>query len=185
MFKTATLSAAAVALLAGAGAAQAKDARCINTNLPVDWIRIWDLELGETDLDKVGGLPCDKNWDRTPSDDSVPVDIQNSIGELLIAKDGVMDTLEVMGTNGDADVYYCEDGLRWFSVDQYGGCTLKDGKRFKYKGKTYKNTSPNSKGDYKYVDSVKATVSYVCNGQARIRRIGVSYSAVVKHDQCS
>ena len=175
--KTAAVVGLAVACLS-VGSAAAKDARCINIALPEKFIRVWDLELGEDRLSKVGGLPCDKkDWVRISNNDKASrTGVTASIGDLLI--DQVMDDLEVMGDNDNASAYYCPDGIKWYAVNKFNGCNLRDGSEFSLGGKTY----PNDEEGMSWVQSIKATVSYVCNKQARQRDIGVSYTAVVKSE---
>lgn len=149
------------------------DARCIYQALPKKFIRVWDLDLGQDSLSKVSGLPCDdKDWQRISTNDKASrTGVTNSVGDLLIEQ--VMDDLLVMGDNDNASAYYCPDGIQWYSVNKFNGCNLKQGSEFSLKGKTYEN------GDTSWVQSVKATVSYVCKNQARRRDIGVAYTAVV------
>jgi hypothetical protein len=176
---TAIMACVAVACLS-VGSAAAKDdgdARCIYQALPEKFVRVWDLDLGQTSLSKVGGLPCDKDWERISTDDQGSrTGVTNSIGDLLIEE--VMDDLLAMGDNDNASAYYCPDGIRWYSVNTFNGCNLEDGKKFSLKGKTYENNDE----DMSWVQSIKATVSYVCNKQARRRDIGVSYTAVVSSE---
>lgn len=179
MVSNKTKMTAAVAVVAVASqASAAKDARCIHQALPEQWIRVWDLELGETSLSKVGGLPCDKGWySISKNDKGSRTGVTNSVGNLLIEQ--IMDDLQSMGSNGNADAYYCPDGIQWYSVNSFDGCNAKDGTKLTLKGKTYQND------DTSWVQSIRATVSYVCTHQARRRDIGVSYSAVVSNDVCS
>ena len=173
---TAIMACVAVACLC-VGSAVADD-RCITQALPTKFIRVWDLELGEGVLSNVGGLPCDnQDWVRIRRNDKPSrTGVTNSVGMLLM--DQVMDDLEAMGDNDNASAYYCPDGIRWYSLNQFKGCNLKDDSEFELKGKTYKNDDK----DMTWVQSIKATVSYVCNNQARRRDIGVSYTAVVRSE---
>ena len=174
----------AVACLCVGSAVAEPDCRGITQALPTKFIRVWDLELGEGVLSKVGGLPCDnRDWVRIRRNDKPSrTGVTNSVGMVLI--DQVMDDLKAMGDNDNASAYYCPDGIKWYSLNQFKGCNLKDDSVFTLRGKTYKN---DDKADYGVVDnvvllvqSIKATVSYVCNNQARRRDIGVSYTAGVR-----
>lgn len=172
---TAIMAGVAVACLC-VGSAVADD-RCINSALPTKFIRVWELDLGQQAL-SVTATPCNtRDWVRIPRDDKPSrTGVTNSVGMLLI--DQVMDDLEAMGDNDNASAYYCPDGIKWYSLNQFKGCNLKDDSVFTLRGKTYKNDDK----DMTWVQSIKATVSYVCNNQARRRDIGVSYTAVVRSE---
>jgi len=182
--------AAAVAVAYIAGVAQADDttadatpdARCIHQVIPTDFVRIWDLDLGQTDIKEVSGLPCDgEKWSAFDSDNgwvhSESSGITNTVGNLLIQQ--VMDDLQAMGDNDNASSYYCPDGIQYFWVHpDYEGCDAKEGTKLTVRNKTYQNT------DTTWLQSVKAIVSYGCTHQARRKDIGVSYTAVVSNDEC-
>ena len=172
------MAAVAVACLCVGSAVAEPDYRGITQALPTKFIRVWDLELGEGVLSKVGGLPCDnRDWVRIRRNDKPSrTGVTNSVGMVLI--DQVMDDLKAMGDNDNASAYYCPDGIKWYSLNQFKGCNLKDDSVFTLRGKTYKNDDK----DMTWVQSIKATVSYVCNNQARRRDIGVSYTAVVRSE---
>jgi hypothetical protein len=182
-------AAVAVAYLAGVARADdttadaTPDARCIHQVIPTDFVRIWDLDLGQTDIKKVSGLPCDggKTWSAFDSDNgwvhSESSGITNTVGNLLIQQ--VMDDLQAMGDNDNASAYYCPDGIQYFWVHpDYEGCDAKEGTKLTVRNKTYQNT------DTTWLQSVKAIVSYGCTHQARRKDIGVSYTAVVSNDEC-
>ena len=182
--------AAAVAVAYIAGVAQADDtsadatpdARCIHQVIPTDFVRIWDLDLGQTDIKEVSGLPCDgEKWSAFDSDNgwvhSESSGITNTVGNLLIQQ--VMDDLQAMGDNDNASSYYCPDGIQYFWVHpDYEGCDAKEGTKLTVRNKTYQNT------DTTWLQSVKAIVSYGCTHQARRKDIGISYTAVVSNDEC-
>jgi hypothetical protein len=153
-------------------------ASCVTEQMPTDYVRLWGLELGEKNVDKVGGLQCDGDWDDFESNAQYLKSSMWASSAGLLAEE-VMPSLEIMGENGGADVYYCPDGVKWYTLNDFQGCSLKDGKSWDYRGKTYKNAKDGST----YVQSVRATLSYVCNKQARIRNVGVSYTAVIE-PQC-
>ena len=178
--KTTIAVAVAIACAAGANARRlnADDgSTCINTSTPKDFIRMWGLELGETDVNALQGLPCDDQWESYDSE-SAPY-LQHAVQASMpsVLKE-VMSELKYMTGDADSEVFRCgAEGVKWFTVNEWKGCALKDGEKFSYKGKTYSNT-PKS-----HVDSLSATVSYVCNGQARRRDVGVTYTAIVE-DKC-
>ena len=158
--------------------APSEDARCIHQELPIEFVRIWDLELGQTSLSKVGGLPSDdKNWFKIGlNDQSTRTGVTNSVGDLLITD--LFDSLEAMGENSGADAYLCPDGIQWYSVNAFDGCEAKQGTSLTLKDKTYANTETS------WLQSIRATVSYVCTHEARRKDIGVSYTAVVSNNAC-
>ena len=180
---TKTTIAVAVACAAGANARRlnADDgSTCITTSTPKDFVRLWNLELGgdaATDINQVSGLPCDDKWESYDSESApyLQSDVQASMPSVLKE---VMSELKYMTGDSDSEVFRCgAEGVKWFTVNEWKGCALKNGEKFSYKGKTYSNT-PKS-----HVDSLSATVSYVCNGQARRRDVGVTYTAIVE-DKC-
>jgi hypothetical protein len=153
---------------------------CIATSRPKDFIRVWGLELGgdaATDVNALDGLPCDDNWDSFDKDNAPYLEhaVQASMPSVLKE---VMAELKLMTGDPNSEVFRCgAEGVKWFTVNDWKGCALKDNQTFQYRGKSYKNTAKS------HVDSLAATVSYVCNGQARRRDIGVTYSAIVE-DTC-
>ena len=87
----------------------------------------------------------------------------------------VMSNLELMTGDPNSDVFRCgKEGVRWYTVNDFKGCALKNGETFKYRGKAYTNT------DTTHVDSLAMTLSYVCNQQSRRRDIGVTATAIMK-----
>ena len=73
-------------------------------------------------------------------------------------------------------MYYCDKGIKWYTVNNFKGCALKDGKTYDYRGKKYKASGKNG------VMEVGMTISYVCNQNARVRSAAVSYTAATKTD---
>ena len=179
--KTTIAVAVAIACAAGANARRlnADDgSTCINTSTPKDFIRMWGLELGETDVNALQGLPCDDQWESYDSESAPYLEhaVQASMPSVLKE---VMSSLKLMTGDPNSEVYRCgPKGVKWFTVNEWKGCTLKDGETFTYRSKNYKNT------DASHVDSLAATVSYVCNGEARRRDIGVSYTAIAE-EKCT
>ena len=184
-----TMTAMAVALCAAGADARrlnqddsADDgSTCITTSPPKDFVRLWNLELGgdaATDINQVSGLPCDDKWESYDSESApyLQSDVQASMPSVLKE---VMSSLKLMTGDPNSEVYRCgPKGVKWFTVNEWKGCTLKDGETFTYRSKNYKNT------DASHVDSLAATVSYVCNGEARRRDIGVSYTAIAE-EKCT
>ena len=153
---------------------------CIQTSTPKDFIRIWGLELGgdaATNVEDLDGLPCDGQWEDF-SKDSAPY-LQHAVYSSMPATlKEVMAELKVMTGDPKSSVFRCgPKGVKWYTVNDFRGCTLRDGETFKYKGNNYTNT------DGSHIESLAATVSYVCNGEARRRDIGVTYSAIFE-DKC-
>ena len=153
---------------------------CIQTSTPKDFIRIWGLELGgdaATNVEDLDGLPCDGQWEDF-SKDSAPY-LQHAVYSSMPATlKEVMAELKVMTGDPNSSVFRCgPKGVKWYTVNDFRGCTLRDGETFNYKGKNYANT------DGSHIESLAATVSYVCNGEARRRDIGVTYSAILE-DKC-
>jgi len=123
------------------------------------------------------GLPCDGDWDDFQTNArQYKSDMWNQAADALT--EAVQPSLAVVDANSPDNAYLCEDGIKWYTVNSFKGCTLKDGKTFDYRGKTYKNDENGNEG----VMSVAMTVSYVCNKQARVRDMGFSYTTVTKTD---
>lgn len=181
MTKSTAIVLAAAALCAGTDARRltdaSDDASCVTVSTPKDFIRLWGIELGgdaATDVDALGGLPCDDSWE-TYDADSAPYLKKDVWASAPATLKEVMASLKLSSGDPDAEVFRCgKEGVRWYTVNDFKGCALRDGETFDYRGKAYKNTGKT------HVDSLAATLSYVCNGQARRRDIGVTYTAVVE-----
>jgi hypothetical protein len=148
---------------------------CLTTTVPQDggFVRFWDVELGQTDLSKVSGLPCDGDWETFQKNAQYLKGNMWASAGTVLAKD-LMADLALMTGDPDSEVFYCPDGVKWFALRDFAGCALKDGKKWTYRGKTYENEGSSS------LQSVKMTLSYVCNKQARRRDVGISYTTVVE-----
>ena len=147
---------------------------CVTEARATDFIRQWDEDLGETKLSNIADR-CEDEPDFEPFEDNArqyQSDMWNQAADFLT--EVFMPTLNVQGTNGGADVYYCDKGIKWYTVNAFKGCTLKDGKTYSYGGKKYKASG--NKG----VMEVGMTISYVCNEQARVRDVAVSYTTATK-----
>lgn len=165
----------ALGTIQGAAAAAQDDWSCVTEARAANIIRLWDEELGETKLSNVGGLQCDDADFQSfgTNDRTLRSDMWNQAADVLTEE--LMPTLALQkDANEDADVYYCDNGIKWYTLNSFKGCSLKDGKTFEYRGKTYK-----AQGD-EGVMSVAMTLSYVCNQQARVRNVGISYTTTTK-----
>ena len=139
---------------------------CVTEARATDFIRQWrEATLAER---------CE-NEDFEPFEDNArqyKSDMWNQAADFLTEM--YMPTLKAQGTYGGADEYYCDKGIKWYTVNTFKGCTLKDGKTYTHREKKYKASG--NKG----VMEVGMNVSYVCNEQARVRDIAVSYTTVTK-----
>jgi hypothetical protein len=177
---SAVVAVLAAALCAGADARRLMDdggdTTCVTTSTPKDFVRLWGIELGgdaATDVDALS-LPCDDAWE-TYDADSAPY-LKNDVWASMPATlKEVMSSLKLMTGDPNSEVFRCgNEGVRWYTVNDFKGCALKDGETFDYRGKAYTNT------DKTHVDSLAVTLSYVCNGQARRRDIGVTATAIME-----
>lgn len=151
------------------------DWSCVTEARATDFIRQWDEELGETDLSKIPDRCDDPDFESFEDNArQYQSDIWNQAADFLT--EVYMPTLQVQGKNGDADMYYCDKGIKWYTVNNFKGCALKDGKTYDYRGKKYKASGKNG------VMEVGMTISYVCNQNARVRSAAVSYTAATKTD---
>lgn len=190
MIKATTFALAAIALCASTDARRLMDdsndnsndtnndnESCVTTTTPKDFVRLWGIEIGNdaaTDIDQLGGLPCDDAWESYDAE-SAPYLKKDVWASTPATLKEVMSSLKMMTGDTNAEVFRCgKEGVKWYTVNDFKGCALRDGETFNYRGKAYRNK------DNAHVDSLAATISYVCNGQARRRDIGVSYTAVVE-----
>lgn len=161
----------------GNGEGNGDDATCITTSTPKDFVRLWGIELGSDaayNATELKGLPCDDSWESYNAT-SAPYLEHNVWASAPAVLKEVMSSLKLSTGDPDSEVFRCgKEGVKWYTVNDFRGCALKDGKTFEYRGKSYTNT------DDTHVDSLAATISYVCNGQARRRDVGVTYTAVAE-----
>jgi len=151
------------------------DWSCVTEARASDFIRQWDEELGETKLSNIPDRCDDPDFESFENNArQYQSDIWNQAADFLT--EVFMPTLNVQGTNNDADVYYCDNGIKWYTVNDFKGCTLKDGKTYDYRGKKYKASGNDG------VMEVGMTISYVCNQNARVRNVAVSYTTATKTD---
>lgn len=106
---------------------------CIQTSTPKDFIRIWGLELGgdaATNVEDLDGLPCDGQWEDF-SKDSAPY-LQHAVYSSMPATlKEVMAELKVMTGDPKSSVFRCgPKGVKWYTVNDFRGCTLRDGETF-------------------------------------------------------
>lgn len=147
---------------------------CVTEARATDIIRLWDEELGGTKISSVVLPTCDdKGWSPIErNQQNLRSDMWNQAADVLTEE--LMPTLA--DQFGDAENYLCPDGIKWYTLNDFKGCALNDGETFEYRSKKYK-----AKGN-DGVMTVGMTLSYVCNGGARRKDVGLSYTTVTKTD---
>lgn len=147
---------------------------CVTEARATDFIRTWDEQLGGTKLSSLADRCQDASFDKFETNArQYQSDIWNQAADYLT--EVFMPTLNIQkDADEDADAYYCDKGIKWYTVNGFKGCTLQNGKTYDYRGTTYKAQGNSG------VMEVDMTISYVCNQNARVRNVAVSYTTATK-----